>query len=221
MCSFLCFIRQKTANGHVANLAGGKNEKSPAKDKRQSPAPTKPAKKQESVAPKPAEKPKKSDVKVKKNETIEEIKNKKNAKKLLNEKPLDYDDGNWETVPSKLDKKKKQESPVKKETKKAKKSEKLVEIEKLVKEEVNKVLREKDKIKAEVSNKEEASPVVEKKKEKKTKDNEKQEVKPLKVQKIEQQVPKKPAEPPKKVESESDGGVAFDELGGKRNAKNG
>lgn len=112
---------QKTANGHVTNLTEGKNEKSPAKEGKRSPVkePTTPKqlkeKKQENNASKPAEKTKKNEIsKTKRNETLEEAKNKKNTKKLLNEKPLDYDDDSWETVPSKFDKKKKQESPAKK-----------------------------------------------------------------------------------------------------------
>lgn len=245
---FFSFL-QKTLNGHVANLTDGKNEKSPAKEKESKRSPTKEPttpkqqkeKRQDNNASKQAEKNKKNELtKPKKNETLEEIKNKKNTKKLLNEKPLDYDDDSWETVPSKFDKKKKQESPVKKSKKDNKKVEKLVEIEKLVKEEVNKELREKEKvIKVEVVNSNEtpkkealSSTVIdaaveekkEKKKEKKQQKNkaEKQEPQTVVAQSkpiekiIEQPSIKKTIdiEAPKKVEPVTDGIVAFDELGG-------
>jgi hypothetical protein len=53
------------------------------------------------------------------------VKNKKNIKKLLSEKPVDFDDGNWETVPTKADKKKKPDQSPAKKDKKPKKTRKL------------------------------------------------------------------------------------------------
>lgn len=149
----------------------------------------------------------------------------------MNEKPVDYDEGDWETVPSKFDKKKKQDSPGKKEKKTNKKVDKPVESEKMVKEEVNKELREKEKniqleqsILVEIVDKE--TPVIdekkEKKKEKKQKENnESQETTAVANNKQQKAVEQPPA---KKNNVEqlsandepiSEGTVAFDELGGK------
>ncbi|KAF5269974.1 hypothetical protein FQR65_LT05773 [Abscondita terminalis] len=105
---------KKSANGNAVQISETKSEKS--KDTKHSPtkeAPNTPkTKKQEPNSPKVAEKKKVDTSKPKKSDPVEE-KNKKNLKPKLTEKPVDYDEGNWETVPSKNDKKKKQESPKK------------------------------------------------------------------------------------------------------------
>lgn len=67
------------------------------------------------------------------------MKSKKNLKKILNEKPADFDEGDWEKVPVKGEKKKK-ETPTKKE-KKVKKTDKPVEIEKIEKDSANKEIQ--------------------------------------------------------------------------------
>ncbi|XP_012271744.1 uncharacterized protein PF11_0207 [Orussus abietinus] len=90
-----------------------------------------------------------------------EQKNKKNAKNLIQEKPVDYDDGDWEQAYSRKDKKnkkKEEDTPSKKSKKSSKKAEivddglikekefEKVEIkDKVAKETENKELKEKDK----------------------------------------------------------------------------
>jgi len=98
-----------TSNGYIATDVP-KVEKSPTKELKKSPEPPKKEKKIESVVKeaKKVEALKKSD--------SQDQKKKSNKRSV--EKPADFDDGNWETVPSKADKKKKVEQPpVKKEKK--------------------------------------------------------------------------------------------------------
>ncbi|XP_076233641.1 uncharacterized protein LOC143178725 [Calliopsis andreniformis] len=92
---------------------------------------------------------------------IEQVKNKKNLKNLFQEKPVDFDEGDWEQAYSRKDKKnkkKEEESPSKKTKKAVKKadlineavakqreSEKIEIKDKLAKETENKELKEKEK----------------------------------------------------------------------------
>lgn len=134
MFKIIDYLQKITANGHVST-GESKTEKSPVKESTK----RSPAKEPSADKPKDKKTENKQVEKNRKNEaikskTLEDVKNKKN-KKLLTEKPVDFDDGNWETVPSKADKKKKpDQSPAKKEKKKQPKIEKTAEIEKLVKE---------------------------------------------------------------------------------------
>lgn len=145
---------KKTANGSAVSVSETKNEKS--KEVKQSPT------KETPNTPKQTKKPeanvvdkKKGEVKVKKLDPVE-VKNKKNAGKV--EKPADFDDGNWEMVPSKNDKKKKQDSP-----KKEKKATKVNKEEDSNKEnKVENVVKEKAKKDDEVK---ESAPEPEKKEE--------------------------------------------------------
>ncbi|PBC30055.1 Transmembrane protein [Apis cerana cerana] len=100
-------------------------------------------------------------IKVGKENKIEQVKNKKNLKNLFQEKPIDFDEGDWEQAYSKKDKKnkkKEEESPSKKNKKNTKKidlineevikqkvSEKVEIKDKIIKETENKELKEKDK----------------------------------------------------------------------------
>ncbi|XP_063995068.1 DNA ligase 1-like [Diachasmimorpha longicaudata] len=88
---------------------------------------------------------------------VEQVKNKKNLKNLILEKPVDFDEGDWEQAPSRKDKKKKKEEETPKKTKKSKKSELTndtkekeqdkVEIkDKVAKETQNKELKEKNEM---------------------------------------------------------------------------
>ncbi|KAG7210557.1 hypothetical protein KM043_012077 [Ampulex compressa] len=92
---------------------------------------------------------------------VEQVKNKKNLKNLFQEKPVDFDDGDWEQAYSRKDKKnkkKEEESPSKKSKKAAKKADLINEAvatqkeqekpeikDKVAKETENKELKEKDK----------------------------------------------------------------------------
>ncbi|XP_043599615.1 nucleolar protein 58-like [Bombus pyrosoma] len=100
-------------------------------------------------------------VKVGKENKVEQVKNKKNIKNLFQEKPVDFDEGDWEQAYSRKDKKnkkKEEESPSKKNKKNAKKadlineevtkqkvSEKTEIKDKVIKETENKELKEKEK----------------------------------------------------------------------------
>ncbi|CAG9818655.1 unnamed protein product [Phaedon cochleariae] len=131
------------ANGHVST-ADSKTDKSPAKESKKSPAKVPTEVKQE----KREKKVEKQQDKIKPDSakpSIELVKNKKNLRRPT-EKPLDFDDGDWETVPTKFDKKKKgDQSPDKnKKPKRADNVEKLENL-KLAKEVVNRELQEKDK----------------------------------------------------------------------------
>lgn len=147
--------KKSPANGHVST-GEARHDKSPAKESKRSPNKEAPEPKQEKkekkLDNKQVEKNKKNEV-IKSN-IIDDAKSKKNKK--VTAKPVDFDDGNWETVPLKSDKKKKgDQSPAKKEKKVKKISpDKVdkVEIEKLVKEVVNKELQELDReIKEEIT----------------------------------------------------------------------
>ncbi|XP_076679909.1 uncharacterized protein LOC143375059 [Andrena cerasifolii] len=99
--------------------------------------------------------------KVGKENKVEQAKNKKNLKNLFQEKPVDFDEGDWEQAYSRKDKKnkkKEEESPSKKAKKTVKKadlineavakqrdSEKIEIKDKVAKETENKELQEKDK----------------------------------------------------------------------------
>lgn len=145
-------------------------------------------KKEKKVENKQLDKPKKvGEPKVK--VLIEETKNKKNQRKGLSEKPVDFDEGDWEMVPSKADKKKKSDqSPIKKD-KKPKKTEKenkmdKVELDKTEKEAVNKEIKKESSDKVEIIEEslaneekqiqvEESVPLIEEKKEKEKKKKDK------------------------------------------------
>lgn len=66
-------------------------------------------KKETKVENKQQEKLKKTDMKAKLN--VDEAKVKKTVKKVVTEKPTDFDDGDWEMVPSKSDKKRNLNNP--------------------------------------------------------------------------------------------------------------
>ncbi|XP_071579293.1 uncharacterized protein [Temnothorax nylanderi] len=90
---------------------------------------------------------------------VEQAKNKKNLKNLFQEKPVDFDDGDWEQAYSRKDKKnkkKEEESPSKKNKKTSKKADLINEAkqkeqdkpevkDKIAKETENKELKEKEK----------------------------------------------------------------------------
>ncbi|KAL0123219.1 hypothetical protein PUN28_007670 [Cardiocondyla obscurior] len=90
---------------------------------------------------------------------VEQAKNKKNLKNLFQEKPVDFDDGDWEQAYSRKDKKnkkKEEESPSKKNKKSSKKTDLINEAhqkgqdkpeikDKIAKETENKELKEKEK----------------------------------------------------------------------------
>ncbi|XP_012218353.1 nucleolar protein 58-like [Linepithema humile] len=98
-------------------------------------------------------------VKAGKENKVEQVKNKKNLKNLFQEKPVDFDDGDWEQAYSRKDKKnkkKEEESPLKKNKKTPKKADLINEAkqkeqetpeikDKTVKETENKELKEKEK----------------------------------------------------------------------------
>ncbi|KAG8038884.1 hypothetical protein G9C98_003191 [Cotesia typhae] len=81
---------------------------------------------------------------------VEQVKNKKNMKNLILEKPIDFDDGDWEQAYSRKDKKKKKEEESPKKIKKSKKSE-LVTDDKNIESEKVEI---KDKVAKETENKE-------------------------------------------------------------------
>ncbi|XP_011707562.1 PREDICTED: DNA ligase 1-like [Wasmannia auropunctata] len=95
----------------------------------------------------------------KENKGVEQAKNKKNLKNLFQEKPVDFDDGDWEQAYSRKDKKnkkKEEESPSKKNKKASKKADLINEAkqkeqekpevkDKIAKETENKELKEKEK----------------------------------------------------------------------------
>ncbi|XP_012535722.1 protein PXR1 [Monomorium pharaonis] len=96
---------------------------------------------------------------VSKENKVEQVKNKKNLKNLFQEKPVDFDDGDWEQAYSRKDKKnkkKEEESPSKKNKKTSKKTDLINEAkqkeqekpevkDKIAKETENKELKEKEK----------------------------------------------------------------------------
>ncbi|XP_020290224.1 DNA ligase 1-like isoform X2 [Pseudomyrmex gracilis] len=100
-----------------------------------------------------------SSVKAGKENKAEQVKNKKNLKNLFQEKPVDFDDGDWEQAYSRKDKKnkkKEEESPSKKNKKTPKKTDLINEAkqkeqekpeikDKIAKETENKELKEKEK----------------------------------------------------------------------------
>ncbi|XP_011304765.1 uncharacterized protein DDB_G0286299 [Fopius arisanus] len=113
--------------------------------------------KQEENTPDVVNKKEKNQVNAKsgKENKVEQTKNKKNLKNLILEKPVDFDEGDWEQAPSRKDKKKKKEEETPKKTKKSKKSELIndakdkdqdkIEIkDKVAKETQNKELKEKN-----------------------------------------------------------------------------
>ncbi|KAH1008978.1 muscle M-line assembly protein unc-89 [Dendroctonus ponderosae] len=172
--------KKPTANGNVFTGIT-KPEKSPVKETKKVPEPVKKEKKLDGAF-KDTKKPEG----IKKASEAQEIKKKTN-KKVLAEKPADFDDGKWETVPSKADKKKKVEQPQSKKEKKVKHQlESQVKAEESTKEEVLPVVIEKiepdvqvepeppssvpkllvEEVQAHV---EEVAPIVEQKKDKKTK----------------------------------------------------
>ncbi|XP_029676858.1 DNA ligase 1-like isoform X1 [Formica exsecta] len=97
--------------------------------------------------------------KIGKENKVEQVKNKKNLKNLFQEKPVDFDDGDWEQAYSRKDKKnkkKEEESPSKKNKKISKKADLINEAkqkeqekpeikDKTAKETENKELKEKEK----------------------------------------------------------------------------
>ncbi|GAB1859095.1 hypothetical protein CAJAP_00089 [Camponotus japonicus] len=97
--------------------------------------------------------------KIGKENKVEQVKNKKNLKNLFQEKPVDFDDGDWEQAYSRKDKKnkkKEEESPSKKNKKVSKKADLINEAkqkeqekpeikDKIAKETENKELKEKEK----------------------------------------------------------------------------
>ncbi|XP_050450646.1 DNA ligase 1-like isoform X2 [Cataglyphis hispanica] len=97
--------------------------------------------------------------KIGKENKVEQVKNKKNLKNLFQEKPVDFDDGDWEQAYSRKDKKnkkKEEESPSKKNKKISKKADIINEAkqkeqekpeikDKIAKETENKELKEKEK----------------------------------------------------------------------------
>lgn len=207
--------KKSTANGHIANSVQNKTEKSPAKQQKKSPAKetAEPQVKKQEIK-KETEKNKKNEVKSK--EAVVEVKSKKSKSKVVHEKPVDYDDGNWEKVMTKADKKKKQDgSPAKKDKKKpAEKS--SVEIEKYTKDNhflgvLFKEVREKEIMKP----KPEPAPVIDEvievveKKEKVVKKEKKVESKPIVEPVVEQIAEAMNEQPAEKVE----GTVVIDELG--------
>ncbi|CAG9770681.1 unnamed protein product [Ceutorhynchus assimilis] len=159
--------KKSTANGHVSTGAP-KSEKSPAKEQKKTPEP---AKKEKKIVTEIKE-PKKTEVK----KSVEP--QKKVTKKVAVVKPVDIDDGGWETVPTK--KTKKTDQPLVKKDKKAKAPSvevPAVKEETPEKEEVKPVVVVEE-IKAEVEPPvveevaeaiEEPAPVVEEKKDKKKK----------------------------------------------------
>ncbi|XP_066138872.1 uncharacterized protein [Euwallacea fornicatus] len=104
--------KKPALNGHVSTGLP-KAEKSPTKEAKKSPEPGKKDKKVEPLV----KDVKKTDASKK---VVEATDKKKSNKKTSVEKPADFDDGNWETVPSKADKKKKVEGASIKKEKKAK-----------------------------------------------------------------------------------------------------
>lgn len=112
---------------------------------------------------KPAvKKEKNQEAKSGKENKVEQVKNKKNQKNLLQEKPVDFDEGDWEPAYSRKDKKnkkKEEDTPSKKSKKTAKKTDLITEVavkdkdndqekteikDKVAKETENKELKEKD-----------------------------------------------------------------------------
>ncbi|XP_066250837.1 uncharacterized protein [Euwallacea similis] len=206
--------KKPVLNGHVSTGLP-KAEKSPTKEAKKSPESGKKDKKVE-----PAVKDvKKTDASKK---VVEAVDKKKSTKKISVEKPADFDDGKWETVPSKADKKKKVEVASIKKEKKVKaplevqlSSEKVEEKPAVVEEVVEEPAVE-EVVSAAIA---EPIPVVEEKKEKPKK------TKPAKILKAEPVAeppqkqeeaaippPKVVAEPPKSEPAPPTGAV-FDELG--------
>ncbi|XP_057341563.1 uncharacterized protein DDB_G0286299-like [Microplitis mediator] len=112
--------------------------------------------KQEDNTPVIAKKDKQITNKTGKENKVEQVKNKKNMKNLILEKPVDFDEGDWEQAYSKKDKRKKKEEESPKKSKKSKKNELVDEVgkdnepekveikDKVAKETENKELKEKD-----------------------------------------------------------------------------
>ncbi|KAL1517352.1 hypothetical protein ABEB36_001124 [Hypothenemus hampei] len=108
--------KKPTLNGHITTGVKS-SEKSPAKEVKKSPE----LKKEKKPEPVIVKESKKTVDTTKKVVETSESKKKISSKKVPVEKPVDFDEGDWETVPSKADKKKKvEQKPV--ATKKEKKS---------------------------------------------------------------------------------------------------
>ncbi|KAK0087994.1 hypothetical protein PV325_013543 [Microctonus aethiopoides] len=82
---------------------------------------------------------------------VEQVKNKKNMKNLILEKPVDFDEGDWEQAYSRKDKKKKKEEETPKKTKKSKKNDLISDVGKNKDQDKNEI---KDKVAKETENKE-------------------------------------------------------------------
>lgn len=94
-------------------------------------------------------------VKMGKENKVEQAKNKKNLKNSFQEKPVDFDDGDWEPAYSRKDKKNKKkedESPSKKNKKTAKKTDLINEV--IAKQKDQEKVEIKDKVAKETENKE-------------------------------------------------------------------
>lgn len=112
-------------------------------------------KKQEDDKPVVVKKEKNHEAKSGKENKVEQVKNKKNLKNLLQEKPVDFDEGDWEQAYSRKDKKnkkKEEDTPSKKSKKNAKKAELINEV--AVKEKDQEKPEIKDKVAKETENKE-------------------------------------------------------------------
>nr|XP_023015702.1 DNA ligase 1-like [Leptinotarsa decemlineata] len=131
---------KKTTSSGFVTSGEIKNEKESKKSPGKEHLDVKLEQKERKIDNKQLEKNKKNEpIKVKSNE---DIKNKRNVKKVL-EKPVDFDDGNWETVLTKSDKKKKGDQSSEKKEKKVKKPEKE-ETEKKVEIVINEESKESD-----------------------------------------------------------------------------
>ncbi|XP_066598976.1 uncharacterized protein AH6.3-like [Prorops nasuta] len=151
---------------------------------------------------------------VKENKT-EHVKNKKNLKNIVQEKPLDFDEGDWEQAYSRKDKKnkkKEEESPSKKNKKSTKKADIINEAakqkdqekpeikDKTAKETENKELKEKDKKEIVLT------PILN---EELTKEKYSQKEEPNKTEKAEKEEKKKPKKAKKASESETTSSVTL------------
>ncbi|XP_060535134.1 uncharacterized protein DDB_G0286299-like [Cylas formicarius] len=167
--------KKAPVNGHIAS------EKSPSKDKKspvKEASETRKEKKSDASAKKPEEKRKT-------NEPQEQAKKRPAKKQVAAQKPDDFDEGDWEKVLTKADRKKKSDQSPSKKEKKVKKSEKNdAEPEKTEKEETpveekieSKPEPVKENAEEKIEESEAVAPVVEEKKEKKKEKKPKREVK--------------------------------------------